>query len=229
MASTNKCTYCGKEFAKERTLQVHLCEPKRRYLQRDEKWVVNAFMVFQRFYQIHQHNSKTKTYDDFVKSSYYNAFVKFGRFIMHINPLYPEKYIEFVLRSKIKLDHWSRDDLYETYLIEALKSEPVEAALQRSIATMMDWATEQNAQWSDYFRLVNTNRAVQHIQQGKISPWLLLGCNAGKRMLKSFNDEQLQMIERFINPSFWPSKLKSYPADHMLVQDTAKEAKIVKD
>ena len=45
MASTNKCTYCGKEFAKARTLQVHLCEPKRRYLQRDEKWVVNAFMV----------------------------------------------------------------------------------------------------------------------------------------------------------------------------------------
>ena len=102
MASTNKCSYCGKEFAKERTLQVHLCEPKRRYLQKDEKWVVNAFMVFQRFYQIHQHNSKPKTYDEFVRSSYYNAFVKFGRYIMHIDPLYPEKYIDFVLRSKIK-------------------------------------------------------------------------------------------------------------------------------
>jgi hypothetical protein len=35
------------------------------------------------------------------------------------------------------------------------------------------------------------------------------------------------MIERFINTSFWPSKLKSYPADQMLVQDTAREAKIV--
>ena len=153
--------------------------------------------------------------------------MKFGRFIMHINPLYPDKYIDFVLKSKVKLDHWARDDLYETYLIDTLKAEPVEAALRRSIATMMDWAVEQHAQWSDYFRLVNTNRAVQHIQQGKISPWLLLGCSAGKRMLKSFNDEQLQMIERFINPSFWPSKLKSYPADHMLVQDTAREAKIV--
>jgi len=227
MASTNKCTYCDKEFAKERTLQVHLCEPKRRYLQRDEKWLVNAFMVFQRFYKIHQHNAKDKTYDDFVKSPYYNAFVKFGRYIMHINPLYPDKYIDFVLKSKIKLDHWARDDLYEEYLIESLKTEPVEAALQRSIATMMDWANEQNAQWSDYFRLVNTNRAVQHIQQGAISPWLLLGCSAGKKMLKSFNDEQLQMIEKFINPSFWPSKLKSYPADTMLVQDTAREAKIV--
>ena len=204
-----------------------MCEPKRRHLQKNEKWVQNGFIVFQRFYEIHQKQSKQKSYEQFCDSSYYNAFVKFGRYMMHISPLYPEKFIDYVILSRIKLDHWSRDDLYETYLIDTLKAEPVEAALRRSIATMMDWAVEQHAQWSDYFRLVNTNRAVQHIQQGKISPWLLLGCNAGKRMLKSFNDEQLQMIEKFINPSFWPSKLKSYPADLMLVQDTAREAKIV--
>tara|TARA_B100000287_G_scaffold268752_1_gene252825 strand:+ start:1240 stop:1854 length:615 start_codon:yes stop_codon:yes gene_type:complete len=203
-----------------------MCEPKRRYLQKGEKWVQNGFMVFQRFYQIHQNNMKEKTYDDFCKSSYYNAFVKFGRFMMHINPLYPEKYIDYVILSKIKLDHWSRDDLYESYLIDTLKVEPVEAALRRSIATMMDWAEEQHAQWSDYFRLVNTNRAVQHIQQGKISPWLLLGCNAGKKMLKSFTDEQLQMTARFINPEYWNAKFKSYPADLLFVEETAKEAKV---
>ena len=169
---------------------------------------------------------KEKTYDDFCKSSYYNAFVKFGRFMMHINPLYPEKYIDYVILSKIKLDHWSRDDLYESYLIDTLKVEPVEAALRRSIATMMDWAEEQHAQWSDYFRLVNTNRAVQHIQQGKISPWLLLGCNAGKKMLKSFTDEQLQMTARFINPEYWNAKFKSYPAELLFVEETAKEAKV---
>mgnify|MGYP000568847444 CR=1 FL=1 len=48
-----------------------------------------------------------------------------------------------------------------------------------------------------------------------------------KPKAEKITDEQLQMIERFINTSFWPSKLKSYPADHMLVQDTAREAKIV--
>ena len=221
------CTYCGKSFQKERTLQVHVCEPKRRHLQSDEKWVKNGFMVFQRFYQIHQNNGKPKTYDDFCKSSYYNAFVKFGRFIMHVNPIYPEKYVDYVILSKIKLDHWARDDLYEAYLVDILKSEPVEAALRRSIQTMMDWAEEQSVQWADYFRLVNTPRAVQHIQAGKISPWLVLGCAAGKTMLKSFTDEQLQMVERFIDPTFWNNKFKNYPADVLFVQETAKEAKIV--
>ena len=225
-SNLNKCTYCDKTFTRERTLQVHLCEPKRRHLQKNEKWVQNAFMVFQRFYQIHQHGQKEKTYDDFCRSAYYNAFVKFGRFMMHINPLYPEKYIDYVILSKIKLDHWARDDLYEAYLIETLKAEPVESALQRSIATMMDWSAEQNAQWADYFRLVNTNRAVQHIQQGKISPWLLLGCKAGKNLLQSLNDEQLQMVARFIAPEFWTQRIKSSPADQLFVQETAKEAKI---
>ena len=121
-SALNKCTYCNKEFARERTLQVHLCEPKRRHLQKNEKWVQNAFMVFQRFYEIHQHNTKPKTYQQFCDSAYYNAFVKFGRYIMHITPLYPEKYIDYVILSKGKLDHWARDDLYEAYLIDALRN-----------------------------------------------------------------------------------------------------------
>ena len=226
MVDLNTCTYCGKFFTHERTLQVHVCEPKRRHLQKNEKWVQNGFMVFQRFYEIHQHNVKPKTYEEFCKSAYYNAFIKFGRFIMHINPLYPEKYTDYVILSKVKLDFWARDDLYEAYLVDTLKAEPVEAALRRSIATMMDWAEEQNVQWSDYFRLVNTPRAVEHIRQGKISPWILLGCSAGKKMLNLFTDEQLQITQRFINPEYWSDKFKGYPADHLFVQETAKEARI---
>jgi len=203
-----------------------MCEPKRRHLQKGEKWVQNGFIVFCRFYQIHQKNTKPKTYDQFCDSAYYNAFVKFGRYMMHTGPLYPEKYIDYVILSKVKLDHWSRDDLYEQYLKDTLKTEPVEAALRRSIATMMDWAEEQKVQWSDYFRLVNTSRAVQHIQSGKISPWLILGCDAGKKMLKSFTDEQLQMIQNYIDPEFWRNKFKNYPADQLFVQETAKEARI---
>ena len=221
-----KCTYCNKSFQRERTLQVHMCEPKRRHLQKGEKWVQNGFMVFCRFYEIHQKNTKPKTYDQFCDSAYYNAFVKFGRYMMHTAPLYPEKYIDYVILSKVKLDHWSRDDLYEQYLKDTLKTEPVEMALRRSIATMMDWAQEQNVQWSDYFRLVNTSRAVQQIQSGHMSPWLLLGCEAGKKMLKSFTDEQLQMVQTYIDPEFWSNKFRNYPADQLFVQETAKEARI---
>jgi len=55
---------------------------------------------------------------------------------------------------------------------------------------------------------------------------LVLGCDAGKKMLQSFSDEQLQMIQTYIDPEFWRNKFKNYPADHLFVQETAKEAHI---
>ena len=41
MDDLNTCTYCGKFFTRERTLQVHVCEPKRKHLQKNEIYVPN--------------------------------------------------------------------------------------------------------------------------------------------------------------------------------------------
>jgi len=37
---------------KESTLLAHMCEPKRRWLQKDEKRVQVGFYAFQRFYKL---------------------------------------------------------------------------------------------------------------------------------------------------------------------------------
>ena len=204
-----------------------MCEQKRRHLQKNEKRVQLGYYAFNQFYKLSAGSKKDKTYEEFCKSQYYNAFVKFGSFISNVKPLYPEKYIDYVVTSGVKLDHWAREELYEKYALELILKESVETAVERSIKNMMEWGADKEARWEDYFNYASLNRATQDIKDGKISPWLILNCKTGKEMLSKFNDEQLQMIERFINPSFWPSKLKSYPADHMLVQDTAREAKIV--
>ena len=223
----NTCTYCNKTFQKERTLQVHVCEPKRRHLQKDEKWVKNGFLVFQKFYEVHQNTGKPKTYKQFCESSYYNAFVKFGRYLMYINPLYPEKYIDFIVRSKIKLDHWARDELYEKYVLEFILKEDVTTALERSVQTMLEWAADNEpAPWTHYFHHISLNRAVWHIKDGKISPWLILNCKSGKEMLSKFNDEQLEMVYHVINPEHWAMRFKRLPNDVQLVKDVAKESNL---
>ena len=203
-----------------------MCEPKRRHLQKDEKWVINAFMVYQRFYQIHQNNSKEKTYTDFCDSAYYNAFVKFGSFVNNVRPLYPEKYIDYVVTSGVKLDHWCRDELYDLYIKELIKIEPADGAIQRSITTMIDWANEHQAEWNHYFSYVNLNRATYDIKEGKVSPWIVLNCKAGKEMLQKMNDEQLEIIGQVIDPSFWQKRFKKLPADVELVKEVVKESKM---
>ena len=149
-----KCEHCKKEFAKEKTLAVHVCEQKRRYLSRNEKHVQLGFLTYQKFYELNQKISN-KTFDEFAASPYYTAFVKFGSFLSNTNPIYFEKFIDYVLTSGVKLDHWCRDELYDSYIIEMIKSEPADGSIQRTIQTMMNWADKNDSIWEHYFAYVN--------------------------------------------------------------------------
>jgi hypothetical protein len=203
-----------------------MCEQKRRALQKDEKRVQAGYMAYNRFFQLTQNAKKLKSYEDFCKTAYYNAFVKFGSFVNNVNPLYPDKFIDFVIKSGVRLDDWCRDALYEKYLYEMLKVEPVEAAVQRSIATMLEWADEHKSDYTHYFLYVNLNRAVHDIKNGKISCWLMLNCKGGKDMLNKFSDEQLEMISPAFDLPHWLKKFKEAPADALLVKEICRETGI---
>jgi hypothetical protein len=220
------CVHCGKSFMKEKTLFAHMCEQKRRAMQQTEKRVQTGFMAFNRWYQLTQNAKKNKTYEEFCKSSYYNAFVKFGSFINNVGPLYPDRFIDHVIKSGVKLDHWARDELYETYLYDMIKIEPVESAVQRTLQTMMEWGDNSQAQFNHYFNYINLNRAVHDMRNAKISPWVILNCKSGKDMLNKFSDEQLDMIAPAFDLPFWLKNFKQNPADVALVQEICKEAGI---
>jgi len=211
---------------KEKTLFAHMCEPKRRALQKNEKRVQLGLYAFQRFYTLSAGAKKDKTYEEFCKSPYYNAFVKFGSFLSNVKPLYPEKYIDYVVTSGVKLDHWCRDDLYEKYAVDLIRKESVDTALERSINTMVKWAEDNNSVWNHYFFYVSSNRATWDIKDGKISPWLVLNCKSGKEMLSKFNDEQLSLLGNVLDPQHWAMRFKRHPSDVELVKKIAQEAKL---
>ena len=221
------CEYCGTGYSREKTLLVHMCEKKRRALQKDEKRVQMGFYAFNRFYKLSAGAKSNKTYEEFCNSTYYNAFVKFGSFISNVRPLYPEKYIDYVVTSGVKLDHWCRNELYEKYVLNYILKEDVSTALERSIQTMIEWAEDNKpAPWNHYFDHVSANRAVWHIKDGKMSPWLILNCASGKKMLSSFNDEQLGMVYHVIEPTHWANRFKRQPNDVELVKQVVKESNL---
>lgn len=220
------CQYCSHKFTKEKTLAVHVCEQKRRALARNERHVVLGFDTYNRFYKLTQNSKADKTYDEFARSPYYNAFIKFGSFVSNVNPLYFDKFIDYVIKSGVKLDHWCRDELYDKYVVDLIKHEPVEVALERSIKHMMDWAENNKSVWHHYFLYVSPSRFMFDVKDGKISPWLILNSNNGKNLLKTLNDEQLAAISNIIDPPFWINKFKKLPADVELTRQVVKESNI---
>ena len=220
------CQYCNRGFVKEKTLAVHMCEGKRRFMQKDERRVQSGYYVYNRFYKLTQNSKNEKTYEDFCKSPYYNAFVKFGSFMSNVNPLYPDKYIDWIIKSGIALDKWCREELYDKYVVDFIKSENVESASERTVQTMCAWGDKNKAKWNHYFLYANTNKIVYDVRDGKISPWVMLNSDNGVDSLKGMTDEQLQTIAPMIDLGFWKDRFSKNKNDVEFVKELIKEANI---
>lgn len=226
MTSNFKCGYCGKAFMKEKTLAVHVCEKKRRHMARSEKHVQCALLAYQKFYDHVQNSTKKKPFDDFVSSPYYNAFVKFGSFVVNAKPINPEHFIDWVVKSGVKLDHWCRDALYDRYLLEFVKEESADGAIQRTFTTMLEWAQQNDSSFEHYFLYANLNRITHDIKEGLISPWILLNCKSGRKVLTNLNDEQVEIVSTILDPDYWKAIFQRKIADLELVKEVIKEGQI---
>jgi hypothetical protein len=210
-----ECQYCNRKYAKESTLTNHSCEPKRRYQQENEIGVQWALQAYKIFYETTQ-SGRQRDYQDFVNSSYYTAFVKYGRYCHSIHCINLAAYTRWLLRNNRKLDRWTSDQFYTEWLLEYLRKENVRDAMTRSIETMSKYAQqhpELRNGYRDYFRLVNENRICYHISTGRISAWVVYHCDSGVDFLNRLNTDQVATVIDFIDPAYWQKCFRDLAED----------------
>jgi len=225
-AGQHKCQYCGQGFVKETTLTAHQCEPKRRAQQKTEVGVQLGYQAWIRFYQITQGSANTKTYEEFAKSQFYSAFVRFGRHCHSINAINAGRFIDYVLKNNIRIDHWTHEKHYAAYLTEIIRTEAAQDALERGINTMVSWGEELDKPFNDYFRDVTNPRLIFNIQNGRISPWLLYCCDSGIEALGRLTQEEIMLVWSFIDSDIWQRKLRDYPGDAEMARHVLEAAGI---
>lgn len=219
-----ECEFCKRVFAKESSIAVHMCEPKRRRTQKDDPGVRFGMQAYLRFYEVHQGSAKLKTYEDFCESSYYRAFVKFGNYCVNTHVIAPHRFLDWLLKNNKKIDHWPSDQLYTEYLVDHLLMENITDALARSVEYSIDWAEKNNADAKDCLRYGNSNAICYAITTGRLSPWVIYNCNSGQEFLTNINSEQVTMIWPYINSDRWNKKFIDYPADQEYARDILKKA-----
>ena len=188
----------------------HLCESKRRWQDRDLAGNRIGFQSWLRFYKKNT-NKKQLTYVDFAKSAYYIAFVKFGHYCVNVKVINVNRYADWLLDNKLKIDNWCSDVNYNKFLIQYLKDEDPLDAIARSIETTIDIAKEAGVQSKDCLRYVNRNRLAQMVSNGKISPWMLYQSESGIAFLEALDEVQQKYILEYINPEQWAVKFKRDP------------------
>lgn len=202
------CEHCRRSFVKPSSFAKHVCEPKRRWMDRDRPANRIAFAAWLKFYQQAQPSKKRREYTDFSSSAYYLGFLRYGTYCADIGVVNPLNYVDYLLKEKVPLDNWNSDKIYTKYLIFYLRSENELDAVKRSVTHMLNIAEDENIQLRDVFRYVNSNKICHLICSGKISPWVLYQSKSGIDFLSKLNDDQRGLIFEYIDPERWTIKFK---------------------
>lgn len=217
------CEFCKREFLKENTVDRHICEQKRRWLDKDTQGSRLGFQAWLQFYTKNTTGRKNRTFEEFIKSAYYTAFVKFGTYCVNIKAINVSRFIDWLLRDQVKIDGWCKDSVYDKYLCEYLRVEDPMDAIARSIETTIDLAAPENIQLNDVLRYGNKNKICYAITSGKISPWMLYQSDSGTAFLDSLTEDHVGTIISYINPEQWAIKFKRD------TESTAQVKKLLKD
>jgi len=221
-----KCDFCNREFALERTVVNHICEKKQRWQAKDTAGNRIGFYSWLQFFDKTPTGIKNKnrTYEDFIKSPYYTAFVKFGSYCTDVNVINPSKYMDWLLHDQIKIDKWASDTMYNKFLCHYLRLEDAFDAIHRTVKYCIEMAEEADILPQDLLRYGNANKICYAITLGKISPWMLYSCDSGIRFLETLNPEHVKMIEDYINPEQWALKFHREKDISDQVKDLLKQA-----
>lgn len=218
----NKCEHCNRSFVRPTTFFKHMCEQKRRFMDKDKPGNRIGYNAWKEFYQRHHPNKRSLEYSDFMNSSYYSAFVKFGSYCVDIKAVNTGAYAVYLIKNQISIDNWASDRSYTKYLIEYLKVENCLDAVKRSIENLLDVSIEQNINLTDSFRYINSNKICYMITTGQISPWVLYQSDAGKQFLSSLDTSQTNLIFEYIDPERWNIKFKREPENVIDVRSILK-------
>jgi hypothetical protein len=218
------CEFCKKDFFKESSVAVHMCESKRRRLEQHEAGVRLGFQAYVKFYETMQGSARNKTFEDFADSPYYRAFVKWGRYCVNTRVINPSQFLIWLLRAQKKIDNWCSDKLYTEYLLDYLLLEAPQDALERALSLSLDWQERTTHPSHDMLRYGNHNALCHDIVAGRLSAWCIYNSESGQEFLSQLNSEQIAMVWPYIDSDRWQSKFRNYMADQEWVKDLLKKA-----
>jgi hypothetical protein len=224
MEQNFECKFCGVKFRREKTLTTHMCVKKQRYLDINSTGSRLGFRTFQRFYDLTTKGQKTKTIQEFIDSSYYIDFAKFGNHLSSLKPVYIDQFIDFVIKNSVALKDWNKDSVYYIYVENLVKTEPSTSAVERSINEIVDWSASEGKEFTKFFSEVNANQAAHMIKTGKLSPWILYLANTGEKLMTRLNEDHSKMIGAIIDPGFWMRKFKKDPDEVEYIRTLLEQA-----
>ena len=143
-----------------------------------------------------------------MSSSYYDAFIKFGKHVSCNAITDSDGYFEFLVKNSVKLDRWTWINPYKKFLKEKYNGETAESAAERLVLHLEKWRMENDEEsWSSYFKKATDNLIYDDIKRGIISPWVYLCHEPMKKRIKKMPEEMVMEMISETDMDFWERKM----------------------
>lgn len=204
-----KCSFCGRGFTRQSWYEKHMCDKKKRFLDRNNITVIRAHRLFNHW----QRRSRLlrrgieKSMEDFCKSPYYNTFVKLSEFTTTNYVVSGYKYIDWLVDNEIPEARWCNERDLDEYRAYIRESEDPERQAETSFKNIRVWCNDHGVEKTQFFRRISPGQALNMVRENKLSPWVLLGYDPCIEDLTSrFEGEMLFALNDHINVQYWLDK-----------------------
>lgn len=211
IVSTFECSFCGKEFKREKSFLEHTCEQRTRHeAMRNDLTTKTAFRFYETWMRLQRRTVQNTT--SFLKSKHFKAFVEFASFVKRVKLVDVEMYIRMMINKRIQPQYWISNKCFSMYLTYVdHKKTPMQHA-KITINTLMNIAEAANCDVSEVFNVLTPQETVFLIQQRKLSLWVLLRSKKFKSMILTLDDDERETIEELLQPETWINKFQQHHA-----------------
>jgi hypothetical protein len=227
MPKTYKCVFCEKEFSRRSWYDKHQCAKKKRFSEANNLTAIMAQKLFAHWKHVNHFKKKTKLSPmaEFVASPLYNAFKKLALFTQTRHVISAHKYLDWLILQKIPERRWTMAKNLDAFLVHMREAEGVQEHVERSFRNIRAWCMGNgNVPVAEFFTKINPLEALIMVRQNRLMPWVLLGYDRSvKELVDRFGQDQVMVLDEFINLEYWLTKMEEHPDKKALAHSLSEE------
>lgn len=205
-----KCNHCHTSFVHEDRYLRHHCKQMKRKEDLESPFGQAAWIYYQMWMKNnHRFVAEMKS---FLHSKYFNAFLRYAKFVKEVRIPDPELYIQYMIELDMPPAMWTTNTVYVAFIEYLDKKIPAIKNAKITIETLFNLADDLGCDITQVFDKVDPNDFIKLVLQRKVSAWLLLRSpkfNAFYRNVLT-KDSRI-LLETIIRPKVWAERLKNHP------------------
>lgn len=170
--------------------------------------ILKSFDLFDFWYRYNRFSRKPKSVNEFLKSPYRKTFVDLHYFVSKVYLPSAKGYLEWLINNRVASRDWCKEPTIRRYKSEHSRIEDAIMLVTRSLEKISLWCDEREFPISEFFSEIGVGEALNWIQSGRLSPWILFCSSTADRLFERMDEDQARVMDLAIDIDYWTARIK---------------------